>query len=205
MPLNQDFLAALADDGLPLRPAQCDQLDAHCALIRRLAEEVSLVSKGDLLALEERHIADSLALAPYILDAAPLLHLDIGTGGGFPGLVLAIALPDREFLLLERSEKKAAFLQRATDELGLENTEICCDQFPQAVQHLPACTITARAIEKPTKFWPLILNWLPQGSTYLAQLSGDPPPTPKHLVLSEPTPRHTSPWRRGPLRLYHHP
>lgn len=201
--MDNDFVAALGAAGVVLAPAQRAQIAAHCALIRALAEEVSLVSTGDLRVLEERHVADSLALAPYIVAESPLLHLDIGPGGGFPGLVLAMALPDREFLLLERSEKKSQFLEHAVRELGIENAEVMLGEFPKAVQGLMACTVSGRAVEKPAKVWPEILRWLPRDSTYFCQLSGDPPqPLPKGIREAAVPPMPTDAWRRGNLRIY---
>lgn len=203
MSIDNKFVDALAAAGIVLSPEQWAQIDAHCALIRKLADEVSLVSTGDLLVLEERHVADSLALAPYVAKEAPLLHLDIGPGGGFPGLMLAIAMPEREFLLLERSEKKASFLEHAVRELGIENAEVMLGEFPRAVQGLMACTVSGRAVEKPAKVWPEILRWLPRDSTYFCQLSGDPPTEiPKGVREVKAKPQPTDPWRRGNLRVY---
>jgi 16S rRNA (guanine527-N7)-methyltransferase len=67
------------------------------------------------------HIYDSLSISRMIPTGSVL---DVGTGGGFPGIPLAITQPQREFVLLDRSQKKTSFLRQAVIELGLSNVKI---------------------------------------------------------------------------------
>jgi len=67
------------------------------------------------------HIYDSLSISRLIPKGS---MLDVGTGGGFPGIPLAITQPQREFALLDRSQKKTSFLRQAVIELGLSNVKI---------------------------------------------------------------------------------
>ncbi len=67
------------------------------------------------------HIYDSLSISRMIPIGSVL---DVGTGGGFPGIPLAITQPQREFVLLDRSQKKTSFLRQAVIELGLSNVKI---------------------------------------------------------------------------------
>ena len=67
------------------------------------------------------HIYDSLSISRLIPKGS---MLDVGTGGGFPGIPLAITQPQREFVLLDRSQKKTSFLRQAVIELGLSNVKI---------------------------------------------------------------------------------
>jgi len=78
----------------------------------------------------ERHVLDALALMQVVrsvepgTEAEPVRVVDVGSGGGLPGVPLAICLPDVHFTLLEATGKKAAFLERAIASLGLENAAV---------------------------------------------------------------------------------
>lgn len=97
-----------------------EALAAYAALLRRWAPRLDLVSPGDLDRLEERHIADSVRAAP-ILDRLPDGPCaDVGSGAGFPGIPLAIVRPGRRWRLIEPRKRRAAFLEEAVRELGLD-------------------------------------------------------------------------------------
>ncbi|WAJ28640.1 16S rRNA (guanine(527)-N(7))-methyltransferase RsmG [Antarcticirhabdus aurantiaca] len=97
-----------------------EKLDAYAALLQRWQAAINLVSPASLPHLWTRHIGDSLAL--HAVAPGPLRWTDIGSGGGLPGLVLAICNRTREGArvdLVESNNKKAAFLREAARELGL--------------------------------------------------------------------------------------
>lgn len=100
----------------------------------------------------EKHLWDSLVgIAPWLptdspvqlqdgfsVDTSkPLKVIDIGTGGGFPGLPIAIIKPTWQITLLDSTQKKLTFLQQVTADLGLENVEGCCDRAENLGQHSP--------------------------------------------------------------------
>lgn len=87
------------------------RLEAFAALLLRWNRTVNLIARHDESALWPRHIADSLQLAPLI-PPGTTRGIDLGTGGGFPGLVLAIAT-NIPFDLIESDQRKAAFLREA--------------------------------------------------------------------------------------------
>jgi len=80
------------------------------------------VSRGDVERLEERHLLDSMSLLS-LLEGRPRL-LDIGSGGGFPGMVLAMGRPEMDVVLVERSQKKARFLQQVVYDFGMTCVEV---------------------------------------------------------------------------------
>lgn len=197
------LLDALAVDGLVPSAAQVDQLARFAELIRQHGERLSLVSAGDIAALEERHLADSLALGAVAARVGGAgAHLDIGSGGGFPGIVLGILFPARPFVLLERSERKAEFLGLAAQTLGLGHTEVLLGEFPHAAKELEGVSsITARAVERPERIAPKILRWLPPGAVFISQLARGLENLPPGVV-EEPVPALQSAcFRRGSLRL----
>jgi 16S rRNA (guanine(527)-N(7))-methyltransferase RsmG len=160
---------------VPLNEDLDSQLERYVALIRQWNGLVSLVSQGDLLKLEENHIADSLSLVPHVWRACGMdgLLLDVGSGAGFPALVLKMALPSLRVVLVERSDKKVGFLRTAVGTLRLDGVEIRCGEFPKVAEGLEPQALTARAVEKPERVLRDVSRWLPGGCTFLCQL-GEP-------------------------------
>jgi 16S rRNA (guanine527-N7)-methyltransferase len=108
---------------------------------------LALTSSRDRGAALGAHVADSLsALAlPVVRDADSLA--DVGSGGGFPGLVLAVALPDAHVTLIESVGKKAAFLEQAAQRLGLANGVVAGLRVEEwAAGHGTQAVVTARAV-----------------------------------------------------------
>lgn len=194
---------ALAADGLLLTDTQKDQLTRFAGLIRQHGERLSLVSAGDLAALEERHLADSLGLAAVVNRVAgPGSHLDIGSGGGFPGIVLAVLFPERRTLLLERSERKAEFLGTVVQALSLRHAEVLLGEFPHAARELEGVSsVTARAVERPERLAPKILRWLPPSAIFVSQLARGLEKLPEGIVEETVPDLQSAAYRRGALRL----
>jgi 16S rRNA (guanine527-N7)-methyltransferase len=95
------------------------KLEAYAALVRRWSARLDLLSPAALLTLEERHVRDCLRLAPLVRELAPGTAVDVGSGAGLPGIVLAIVGPLR-WRLLEPNRRKAAFLEEVARTLSLE-------------------------------------------------------------------------------------
>ena len=120
------------------------RLEASLALLLRWNARINLVAGQDADTLRTRHIADSLQLLP-LLPAGEGPAADLGTGGGFPGLVLAIANPGRPWHLVESDRRKAAFLMAASAELGLAHVRVHAERI-EAVALPPLALVTARAL-----------------------------------------------------------
>jgi 16S rRNA (guanine527-N7)-methyltransferase len=84
-------------------------------------EQINVVSRKDLENLEERHILHSLGITKIVEFKKNTKVLDIGTGGGFPGIPLAICFPDCSFTLVDSIGKKIKVVQEIADALGLKN------------------------------------------------------------------------------------
>lgn len=119
----------------------------YAALLREWQERMNLVAASTLPQLAQRHFADSAQLFPLLPKHAKTL-VDIGSGAGFPGLILAIMaaekMPDLTIHLVESIQKKAAFLRAVVDELGLP-TIIHAGRV-EALKQITADIITARAV-----------------------------------------------------------
>ena len=77
------------------------QLAAYAALLRKWNPSINLIAPGTVPDLERRHLQDSAQLASLVVDPWDGLWLDIGSGGGLPGVVVAIHHPDSELLLVD--------------------------------------------------------------------------------------------------------
>lgn len=84
-------------------------------------EKINVISRNDINSLYERHILHSLAIAKIINFQSNSRILDVGTGGGFPGIPLAILFPDSDFVLNDSIGKKIKVVSAVVDELGLKN------------------------------------------------------------------------------------
>lgn len=84
---------------------------------------INLISRKDIDNLYERHVLHSLAIAKTVTFSKNSNILDVGTGGGFPGIPLAILFPDANFLLIDGILKKTKVTQNIAEEVGLENVK----------------------------------------------------------------------------------
>lgn len=116
--------AALAAMGVELDPGDADRLRAYLEALRGANERFNLTAITDPVPMWERHIQDSLTLVPFLASAEAREVIDVGSGGGLPGIPLAIAMPSVRVTLLEATGKKAAFLGEATAALGLANVRV---------------------------------------------------------------------------------
>lgn len=129
-------------------------LGEYVNLIKKWDRAHSLVSKGDLNLLEQRHIADSLGLEPCLKPFSD--HLDIGSGAGFPGVPLAICRQDVRFVLNDRSTNKCRFLREVKFRLNLENVDVQeRDIRPRSLPRERFDTISIRAVAPPEEAWSL--------------------------------------------------
>lgn len=102
---------------MDLTPSQTEALWAHYELMCRWNPRINLTSVIELEKAAVRHYAESLFLASLV-PAGTLRVADVGSGAGFPGFPLAVALPRAEVFLIESDQRKAAFLREASDFCG---------------------------------------------------------------------------------------
>ena len=105
----------------PLPADARDKLDAYLDLLAKWNRVYNLTAIRDRRQMESHHVSDALAVLPFLPDAPGLTLLDVGSGGGIPGIPLAIARPEWRIVLLDANRKKVAFLTQAAIELGLAN------------------------------------------------------------------------------------
>lgn len=152
--------------GLQLTDAQQGQLMDYLALMAKWNAVYNLTSLRDPMQMVTHHLLDSLAAVPAFEGARNVL--DVGAGGGLPGIVLAIARPDMKVSMIDTVHKKTAFLTQVKAELGLSNVTV----YTMKVQELEVSdkfdVITSRAFADLSDF----VNWsghlLADGGRFIA-------------------------------------
>jgi len=120
---NIDLVAGIAMLGLTLGARQREQLAAYLALLAKWNKTYNLTAIREPQRMVTHHLLDALAVVPHLPATAGLRMLDVGSGGGVPGIPLAIARPDMHVVMVDSNHKKAAFLMQAAIELKLSNVE----------------------------------------------------------------------------------
>ena len=166
MSLIKSYFPSLTDE-------QYQQFDKLVPLYREWNEKINVVSRKDIDALELHHILHSLSIAKFITFQEGTHILDVGTGGGFPGIPLAILFPACHFTLIDSIAKKIVVVDAIIKSLGLKNatamqkrSETITDKYDfivsRAVTAFPDFVkLTANAVSKQPK------NAIPNGILYL--------------------------------------
>jgi 16S rRNA (guanine527-N7)-methyltransferase len=178
-PILADGIMAL---GLELDDKQHTQLLDYLALLFKWNSVYNLTSVRDPLQMVTHHLLDSLAAVPAFAQAANVL--DVGAGGGLPGIVLAIARPGMQVSLIDTVHKKTAFLKQVKAELGLANVTVYTDKVQELRVEQPFDVITSRAFADLSDF----VNWsghlLAEGGQFIA-LKGVAPPSEQERLPAE--------------------
>ena len=147
-----------------------EQYGQMIALYREWNERINVVSRKDIDALYEHHILHSLAIAEYVnryypgaFDGAWIL--DLGTGGGFPGIPLAAEFPQAHFTLCDSIGKKVRVAQAVADGLGLQN--VTCVNARAETLPGPFDWVVSRAVTSLDNFYPWVKGKFRRSILYL--------------------------------------
>ena len=152
--------------GLDLPPSAQEKLLAFAALLGKWNKVYNLTALRDAEQVVSHHLLDSLAVLPHLGKAKRLA--DIGSGGGLPGIPLAIARPQLPVARVESNQKKSAFEQQAKIELGLANVSVHCERA-EAWQPEEKCDVViSRAFSDLAEFVKLTGHLLAEGGVLLA-------------------------------------
>ncbi|HEX9327304.1 MAG TPA: 16S rRNA (guanine(527)-N(7))-methyltransferase RsmG [Reyranella sp.] len=142
---RDQFLGAMQELGVDVSRETSDQFEALVDTLVRWQKAINLVGRTTIEDVWARHILDSAQLAPLIPTDAKSLA-DLGSGGGFPGLVLAALRPDLDMVLIEVDARKAAFLGEASRRMGLKRPPRIVIGRIEEVPAANADVVTARAL-----------------------------------------------------------
>ncbi|MDQ7774209.1 MAG: 16S rRNA (guanine(527)-N(7))-methyltransferase RsmG [Elusimicrobiales bacterium] len=167
--MPSEFPALPPEWGLELSAEQSRKLSAYAAALRGMSGRLNLVSPSDLNAIETRHIADSLAGAVLLRRLVPAggTVLDAGSGAGFPGVPLAIALPGLDFTFCDSSLRRFQFLTWTISRLGLRNARALHARLGQWKGPLYSAVVQ-RAMGQLENILPQCLNITAPGGYFLA-------------------------------------
>jgi 16S rRNA (guanine527-N7)-methyltransferase len=159
------LMQGLSSLEINLPQATQQKLLAYLALLHKWNKTFSLTALRDPSLAVSHHLLDSLAILPYVADGA---LLDVGSGGGQPGIPLAIVRPELRVVLLDSNSKKTAFLQQATIELGLTNIAVHCGRVEQYQPPAKFAAIVSRAFSELADFVGLSRQLLAPEGRWLA-------------------------------------
>ncbi len=142
-----------------------DKLRQFAADLEDRGELLGLIGPLEVPRLWTRHIVNSALLAPLIEQNAQVA--DVGTGGGLPGLVLAIVRPDAHFRLIEPMERRCDWLREQIEKLELKNTAVLRGRVEEFHGAFEVDQITARAVTSLKKLIPITAPMLRPGGEFL--------------------------------------
>jgi 16S rRNA (guanine527-N7)-methyltransferase len=180
--LSQVLAEGINELKLDLSDAQQGRLMDYLALMAKWNKVYNLTSLRDPMQMVTHHLLDSLAAVPAFAGASNVL--DVGAGGGLPGIVLAIARPDMQVSLVDTVHKKTAFLTQVKAELGLANVSVYTARVEELQAPRKFDVITSRAFADLSDF----VNWsghlLEQGGRFIA-LKGVAPADEQQRIPSD--------------------
>lgn len=168
---DRELLTGMLLEGLKSLPLslsneQVDKMIAYLALLSKWNSVYNLTSVRDPKEMVRQHLLDSLSAAHAFKDAKNVL--DVGSGGGLPGMILAITYPQLRISMIDTVSKKTAFLTQAKAELGLSNVTVHTGRVEALVVEQKFDVITSRAFSELCNF----VNWsghlLADGGQFLA-------------------------------------
>jgi 16S rRNA (guanine527-N7)-methyltransferase len=193
--------------GIELTSAQLAQLDQLGAMLREGNQRVNLTRITDPAEIETKHFLDSLTAALPLLDnlraGRELRLVDVGSGGGMPGLPLKIAFPRLRVSLIESVRKKADFLRQTVEQLQLTDVDVLAERAETAARdptHRDTYDwATARALGSLPVVIELCAPFLQPGGLLVAQRGGD---LDADLAAAAPAFKALKLWARVPIPVH---
>ena len=170
----EGFAERLAAIGVNLDAATITRLGDYLARLLAMNELMNLTAIKDPVEVWDKHVLDSLTLVPFLEELGAGARLvDIGSGGGLPGIPLAIVRPDLQVTLVEATQKKATFLVAVAAGLGLTNVSVRAERAEQLGKgDLRGAfdAVTARAVGRLVMLIPLTVPFVrPNGIVLLVK------------------------------------
>jgi len=139
-----------------LTPTQIEQFEKLGPFYKEKNQYVNVISRKDIDALYIHHVLHSLSIYKFMPFAPGTFVLDVGTGGGFPGIPLAIMCPDVNFLLVDGKNKKIGVVNEVIEHLGLDNVKAMHKRAEELKYHFDF--VLARAVTRLEKLLPYCLH-----------------------------------------------
>jgi 16S rRNA (guanine527-N7)-methyltransferase len=179
--LNMGYLAeGAANLGIKLGSYELEQFDIYYRELLEWNSRINLTSITDLKDVQVKHFLDSLIVIKALKQrerTTSSRFIDVGTGGGFPGIPLKIALPDIKMVLLEATAKKVSFLNRLIEKLGIQGIDVITGRAEEIAQkpeyRQQFDVVLSRAVAHLPVLVELTLPFCAIGGRVIAQKKGD--------------------------------
>lgn len=158
---------SLATLGVSVSAEVAQQLMQYVQLLAKWNQIYNLTAIRDPEQMIYQHVLDSLAILPHLSSDIRRI-IDVGSGGGMPGMLLAIVKPDWAVVLLDSNQKKTTFLRQAVIELNLNNVEVVTSRVEVYYPLLKFDMITARAFSELARLVELTRHLLAKKGHYIA-------------------------------------
>ena len=165
MTLAEQLLAGIAELGLDVGPAAQEKMLAYLELMAKWNRVYNLTALRNPAEWVTHHLLDSLTVLPYV--RGPVV-VDVGSGAGLPGMVLAMVRPDWQVVSVEAVDKKAAFQRQVAAELALTNVRIEGRRVEDVALDPGADTVVSRAFSNLADFVNLTKHLLKPGGRWVA-------------------------------------
>lgn len=169
--LAAKLAAGVAAMGLPVSSGAQVALLQYVALLGKWNKVYNLTAVRDPMEMVTLHLLDSLSVLSYIKTKN---LLDVGSGGGLPGIVLAICLPELQVTTIDTVQKKAIFMRQVKGELGLDNLNVVNERVERFEPEQPFEVIISRAFSEVNVFMALTQHLLVEGGCWLAMKGMSP-------------------------------
>ena len=166
--LSDELARGVAALGVAVSAQQQAQLIAYVALLAKWNRTYNLTAIREPERMVTHHALDSLAVVPRLPQRKGIAVLDVGSGGGLPGIPIAIARPDARVVLVDSASKKAAFLAQAAIELPLANVEAVAARVEDYAPGRRFDVVISRAFSDLATFARLASPHLAAGGVMLA-------------------------------------
>lgn len=175
--------------GIALNEHQQQQLVRYVEELAKWNKTYNLTAIREPDEMMKRHVVDALSVVPHVQALAPKTLADIGTGGGIPGIVLAIMLPQLTVDLVESIGKKCRFLRHITQQLSLPHVSVRQQRVEDWQPETPRCIVICRAFTSLENFTTITqhlgdvqTHWLAMKSAHTAD---EEAALPAHFTLTE--------------------
>ncbi|ABE51017.1 16S rRNA m(7)G-527 methyltransferase [Methylobacillus flagellatus KT] len=163
--MQQKLETGIRQLGLDLPAEVTEKLLAYLALLAKWNKVHNLTAVRDPEDMVTLHLLDSLSVLPHVPSGS---LLDVGSGAGLPGIVLAICRPDLQVTTIDAVQKKASFMRQAKAELQIDNLQVVAGRVEQFEPEAPFDTVISRAFSEIALFVKLTRHLMAEDGLWLA-------------------------------------
>lgn len=163
--ISEKLLQGAAQLQLKLSSEQIRQIEGYLALLQKWNQVFNLTAITDLQQMLTHHVFDSLAAGRFITAKR---YLDVGTGAGLPGIMLAILFPDKHFTLLDANSKKISFILQSAHQLHIKNITVVNQRIENYAPDSLFDGVISRAFSSLTDFVALCSRFIGEQGVLLA-------------------------------------